>query len=135
MAKLTKVQIQAIISKLGRECTNYRAKLIEEDKKNYIPSSDYDKFKTLLNERDRLEAEFNAAIAAAKEFADKLGITCYYGRTEINEALEKLKNKEITDKHPVIDLDAAIEDLIIQSIEEDFNIDNFIEHYLKQMKK
>lgn len=88
-----------------------------------------------MNERDRLEAESNAAIVAAKEFADKLGITGYYSRTEINEALEKLKNKEITDKHPVINLDAALDDLIIQSIEEDFNIDNFIEHYLKQMKK
>lgn len=135
MAKLTKVQIQAIISKLGRECTNYRAKLIEEDKKNYIPSSDYDKFKTLLNERNRLQAEAEAAMEAAKEFADKLGITGYYSCTAINEALEKLKNKEVTDKYPVTDLDAALDDLIIQSIEEDFNIDNFIEHYLKQMKK
>lgn len=88
-----------------------------------------------MNERDRLEAESNAAIAAAKEFADKLGITGYYSCTAINEALEKLKNKEITDKHPAINLDAALDDLIIQSIEEDFNIDNFIEHYLKQMKK
>lgn len=88
-----------------------------------------------MNERDRLEAESNTAIEAAKEFADKLGITGYYSRTAINEALEKLKNKEVTDKHPVIDLDAALDDLIIQSIEEDFNIDNFIEHYLKQMEK
>lgn len=135
MAKLTKVQIQAIINKLGRECTNYRAKLIEEDKKNYIPSSDYNKFKTLLNERNRLQAESKAAMGAAKEFADELGIRGYYSCTAINEALEKLKNKEITDKHPDINLDAALDDLIIQSIEEDFNIDNFIEHYLKQMKK
>lgn len=88
-----------------------------------------------MNERNRLQAESEAAMAAAKEFADKLGIKCYYSCTSINEALEKLKNKEVTDKHPVIDLDAALDDLIIQSIEEDFNIDNFIEHYLKQMKK
>lgn len=88
-----------------------------------------------MNERNRLQAEAEAAMGAAKEFADKLGIKGYYSCTAINEALEKLKNKEVTDKHPVIDLDAALDDLIIQSIEEDFNIDNFIEHYLKQMKK
>lgn len=88
-----------------------------------------------MNERNRLNAESDAAMEAAKEFADKLGITGYYSCTAINEALEKLKNKEITDKHPAINLDAALDDLIIQSIEEDFNIDNFIEHYLKQMKK
>ena len=87
-----------------------------------------------MNERDRLQAESDAATKAAKEFADKLGITGYYNFTAINEALEKLKNKEITDKHPVINLDAALDDLIIQSIEEDFNIDNFIEHYLKQVR-
>ena len=88
-----------------------------------------------MNERNRLQAEAEAAMEAAKEFADKLGITGYYSCTAINEALEKLKNKEVTDKYPVTDLDAALDDLIIQSIEEDFNIDNFIEHYLKQMKK
>lgn len=88
-----------------------------------------------MNERNRLQAESKAAMGAAKEFADELGIRGYYSCTAINEALEKLKNKEITDKHPDINLDAALDDLIIQSIEEDFNIDNFIEHYLKQMKK
>ena len=88
-----------------------------------------------MNERNRLQAESEAAMGAAKEFADELGIRGYYSCTAINEALEKLKNKEITDKHPDINLDAALDDLIIQSLEEDFNIDNFIEHYLKQMKK
>ena len=54
--KLSKMQAQAIISKLGREVNNLRDKLIEDEKRNYTPSSDYTKFAELLEKRDKFKA-------------------------------------------------------------------------------
>lgn len=129
------MQAQAIISKLGREYNNQRNRLIEEEKKNHTPSPEAEKLAKLIAERDRLKAEFEAATDAAKKYADELGITGFYTYTKADEVLNKLRNKEIEAKYTKVDLDAALDDLIIESVEDDFNVDNFIEHYLKEMRK
>lgn len=129
------MQAQAIISKLGREYNNQRNRLIEEEKKNHTPSPEAEKLAKLIAERDRLKAESEAATDAAKKYADELGITGFYTYTKADEVLNKLRNKEIEAKYTKVDLDAALDDLIIESVEDDFNVDNFIEHYLKEMRK
>lgn len=134
MAKLSKMQAQAIINKLGREATNLRNQLIDEEKKNYTPSADAVKLAALLEKRDKLKAESEAAADEAKKFIDGLGITGCYAYTKSDEILIKLKDKEIEVKYHRVDLDAALDDLIIESVEEDFSVDNFIEHYLKQVR-
>lgn len=134
MAKLSKMQAQAIINKLGREATNLRNQLIDEEKKNYTPSADAVKLAALLEKRDKLKAESEAAADEAKKFIDELGITGCYAYTKSDEILIKLKDKEIEVKYHRVDLDAALDDLIIESVEEDFSVDNFIEHYLKQVR-
>lgn len=134
MAKLSKMQAQAIISKLGREANNLRIKLIEDEKRNYTPSADAVKLAELLEKRDKLKALSEAAADEAKKFADTIGVSGYYAYTKADEALTKLKDKEIEEKYPKIDVDAALDDLIIESVEDDFNVNNFIEHYLKQMR-
>ena len=132
--KLTKIQAQAIISKLGREYNNQRTRLIEDEKKNYTLSPDAIRLAALIAERDRLKEKSDAAINAAKKCADELGITCFYTSTKADEALNKLRDKEIEAKYTKVDLDAALDDLIIESVEDDFSVDGFIEQYLKQMK-
>jgi len=127
------MQAQAIISKLGREANNLRTKLIEEETKNYTPSADAVKLAELLEKRDKLKALSEAAADEAKKFADAIGITGYYAYTKADEALTKLKTKEIEAKYPKVDVDAALDDLIIESVEDDFSVDGFIEHYLKQV--
>lgn len=134
MAKLSKIQAQAIINKLGREANALRSKLIEEDKKNYTPSENARKLMELTSKRDRLKAESEAATDAAKKCADELGITGFYACTKADEALNKLRDKEIEAKYTKVDLDAALDDLIIESVEDDFSVDGFIEQYLKQMR-
>lgn len=134
MAKLSKMQAQAIISKLGREYNNQRNRLIEDEKKNYTPSPDASRLAALIAERDRLKAESEAATDAAKKCADELGITGFYTCTKADEALNKLRDKEIEAKYTKVDLDAALDDLIIESVEDDFSVDGFIEQYLKQMR-
>lgn len=128
------MQAQAIISKLGREYNNQRNRLIEEEKKNHTPSPEAEKLAKLLAERDRLKEESEAAADAAKKYAEELGITSYYAYTKADEALNKLRDKEIEAKYTKVDLDAALDDLIIESVEDDFNVDSFIEQYLKQMR-
>lgn len=134
MAKLSKVQAQAIISKLGREYNNKRNQLIEDEKKNYTPSSNAIKLANLIAERDRLKAESEAATNAAKKYADELGITGYYVCTKAEEALSKLRDKEVDARYSKVDLEAALDDLIIESVEDGFNIDDFIGQYLIQMR-
>lgn len=134
MAKLSKMQAQAIISKLGREANSLRSKLIEEEKKNYTPSENALKLAELTSKRDKLKAESEAATDEAKRFADAIGVTGYYVCTKAEEALNKLRDSEIEAKYPKVDLDAALDDLIIESVEDDFSVDGFIEQYLKQMR-
>lgn len=135
MAKLSKMQAQAIISKLGRESTTLRNKLIEEERRNHTPSENARKLAELVSERDRAKAKLEAATDEAKRFADALGIKNYYAYTKAEDALSMLKDREIRDKYPEIDLNAALDDLIIESVEDDFSVDNFIESYLKQLRK
>lgn len=132
--KLSKMQAQAIISKLGREATNLRNKLIEDKKKNYTPSANYTKLAELMEKRNRLKVLYESASDEAKKFADAIGVSDYYTYTKADEALEKLRNMEIEAKIPKVDIDAALDDLIIESVEDDFSVDGFIEHYLKQMR-
>lgn len=135
MAKLSKMQAQAIISKLGREYNNQRNRLIEEEKKNHTLSPEAEKLAKLLAKRDRLKEESEVAADVVKKYAEELGITTYYTYSlKAEEALDKLRDKEIEAKYAKIDLDAALDDLIIESVEDDFNVDNFIEQYLKQMR-
>ena len=51
---LSKIQAQAIISKLNREANNLRTQLIKDEKRNYTPSADYIKLAKLIEKRDRL---------------------------------------------------------------------------------
>lgn len=132
--KLSKMQAQAIISKLGREANDLRNKLIEDEKRNYTPSADYTKLAELVEKRDKLRSLSDSAASEAKKFADAIGISDYYSYTKADEALEKLRNKEIEARHPEFDIDAVLDDLIIESVEDDFSVDDFIEHYLKQMR-
>ena len=134
MVKLSKMQAQAIISKLGREYNNQRNYLIKEEIKNYTLSPEAKKLAELIAKRDRLKEESEAAADTAKKYAEELGITNYYSYSKVDEALQKLRDKEINDKYAIIDLGAALDDLIIESVEDDFNVDSFIERYLKQMK-
>lgn len=132
--KLSKMQAQAIISKLGREVNNLRSKLIEDEKRNYTPSANYTKLAELMEERDRLKTLFDSASTEAKKFSDAIGISDSYVYTKADVVLEKLRNREIEEKVPKVDIDAALDDLIIESVEDDFSVDGFIEHYLKQMR-
>lgn len=134
MANLSKMQAQAIISKLGREYNKQRNKLIEEEKKSYTPSPKAEKLLTLMAKRDKLKAEAEEAAELAKKYADELNIVGYYTYSRTDEILNKLKTIEIEKKYPNIDLDAALDDLIIEYVEENFNVNNFIEQYLKQMR-
>lgn len=134
MVKLNKMQAQAIISKLGREYNIQRTRLIEEEEKNYVPSPEVKKFAALLKERDEFKDKYEEALSMAKAYAEDLGLTTYYNYDSVKSALDKLKDKEIHSKYAKIDLDAALDDLIIESVEDGFNVDSFIEHYIKRMK-
>lgn len=132
--KLSKMQVQAIISKLARESEALREELIEEAKKNYIPSENVTKLTELLERRDKLRDEVDKAVNEAKKLAKSVGIEGVYTYTKADEILNKLINKELECKYPKINIEEALDDLIISTSNENFSVDNFIESYLIRLK-
>lgn len=128
------MQAQAVINKLRREATNLRATLIEEETKNYVPSPDSVKLAKLLDARDETKKVADKAADDVKKFSEDLNLTGIYGYTGKDEVLKKLRDKEISKKYPAVDVDAALDDLIIESVEEDFDVNKFIEHYLDKLR-
>ena len=133
MAKLSKMQAQAIISKLGRESKALRARLIEKETRDYTLSDNAKELIKLIEKRDNLKELADNAADAVRKFAESIGLAGIYNYTKTDEAIAKIKTKEIEDKYPNLDLDAALDDLIIDSVEDDFSVDGFIESYLKQV--
>lgn len=119
---------------MGREARNLRQTLIEEAEKNYVLSDDGKKLRRLYEEKEAVKERLTEAESKATEFAKSLGLTGVYNYTKAEDVLSQLKTKEIRKGIPEIDLEAALDDLIIESVEEEFSVDNFIEHYLKQMR-
>lgn len=87
-----------------------------------------------MDERDKAKVIADAADKEVRTIIDELELKGVYTYTSTEDILEKLKNKEIEDRHPAIDIDAALDDLIIESVEDDFSVDAFIEHYLEQVR-
>ena len=132
--KLSKMQAQAIISKLGRKATDLRKTLIAEEKEKYVLSKEGKELSKLLEIRDEASNAVKEAEKAVKELAEKLGLSNVYSYTKKEEALERLRDKEIEKLHPAVDIDEALDDLIIRSIEDGFNVDTFIEQYLNKVR-
>lgn len=134
MIKLTKLQAQAIISKLRREAHNLRKSLIEESTRNYTPSQNYKELAKLLNKRDETQKIVDNITNDVKQKLNEISITNVYGFTDKDAILNRLREIEITRKYPAIDADAALDDLIIKSIEDDFNVDEFLRYYLDKLR-
>lgn len=134
MIKLNKVQANAVINRLHREYTSLRDKLIKEEKNTYIPSPNVKKAEELIDKRDKLKKQADEAAEAARNFIESLGIT-FYNYGDKKDAINKIKEQDIENKYPPLDLGAALDNLIIDSITEDFDINNFIESYLKPIRK
>lgn len=135
MFKLNNIQAKAIINKLSRESSKLRNTLIEEEIKNYVPSKEYQELTALLDKRDELKKEYEKSMTECKELADKLGLISFYASTtRAEDAIPRLTKQEVSAKYPEIDLDAALDDLIIESVKDEFDIDNFINTYLKKIK-
>ena len=134
MVKLSKIQVQAIISKLGREYNSLRNKLIAEDTQNYTPSANYNKLSKLVKERDKLREATDKISSEILNLAQSIGLKDVYNYTKGEVLLSKLKTHEIESRYSTINLDAALDELIIGSVEDDFNVDNFIEQYLEEIR-
>lgn len=134
MAKLNKAQVQAIISKLSREATALRNDIIKEKKQNYVLSDNAIKLRKLIEEKNTLKVKLSTAEDDIKSFINSIGLAGVYYYTNVEEAMDKIEDKEINAEIPSIDYNAALDDLIIESISDDFNVDEFIGRYLNQLK-
>ena len=86
-----------------------------------------------MNERDSAKTKLEAIEKQIRSYIEELHLTNVYSYTKIEEAIERLRDKEIESMYPALDIDAALDDLIIESVDEDFNVDDFINRYLKKV--
>lgn len=134
MTNLNKVQAQAIISKLGREAEALRQELIREATLSYTPSKDAQNLIRLAQERDDLKVAAENAVSTFRKEVDRLGLKGVYAYSKVDDVFSAIKNKEVQDMYLQVDLDEALDDLIIESTKEDFTIEGFIEQYLNKIR-
>lgn len=134
MVKLNKSQAKAIISMIGRKVDAYRKSKTEELLKNYIPSETVQKIIQLYKERDARKEADKAMKIQLEALAKPLNIILSEF-TPTDEAINKVKKAVITSTLPKLDLDEALDELLIASIDDDFNPTDFITNYVEKIEK
>lgn len=114
--------------------TNLRNTLIAEEKEKYVLSKNGEELSRLLDKRDLAKAATEEAEKEIRGLINRLDLKSVYSYTKKEEVLERLRDKEIGDLHPEVDIDEALDNLIIKSIDDDFNADEFIEQYLNKVR-
>lgn len=132
MAKLTKQEVNALAAKAYREINKRRDESRNELLKNYVPSANYDKVQSLLEdilyrskEIAKLQKENSKLYDQFYDLYDKItgSKICYItisNYSDVDTILHRIKEKEIgVAPHPVID--EIKEEIIISSIDEAFD--------------
>lgn len=144
MVKLNKQEISAITNKTIRELTKIKESNLKELLKKYKPSDEYLKLKEQL---DKLVA-INISIKLACEQRDELVksissitnahtyVLCdAYTYEYSNKLLEGFKLKEVESTLPSIpDITEIKEDITIAAIDEEFDVDIFINSLIEKFK-
>lgn len=144
MVKLNKQEISAIANKTIRELTKIKDSNLKELLKKYKPSDEYLKLKEQL---DKLVA-VNISIKLACEQRDELGkyittttnayayeLCGAYTYEYPNKLLEGFKLKEVESTLPSIpDITEIKEDITIAAIDEEFDVDIFINSLIEKFK-
>jgi hypothetical protein len=119
---------------IGRKVDAYRKSKTEELLKNYIPSETVQKIIQLYKERDARKEADKAMKIQLEALAKPLNIILSEF-TPTDEAINKVKKAVITSTLPKLDLDEALDELLIASIDDDFNPTDFITNYVEKIEK
>jgi Zn-dependent M32 family carboxypeptidase len=132
MAKLTKQEVNALAAKACREINKRRDASRNELLKNYVPSANYDKVQSLLEdilyrskEIAKLQKENSKLYDQFYDLYDKItgSKICYMSisnYSDVDTILHRIKEKEIgVAPYPVID--EIKEEIIISSIDKEFD--------------
>lgn len=140
MAKLNKHEIGAIASRLERKLKEAAEQHRKEVMASYKPSENYKKAETLLTERDRLKAQIATLEASIynldREIEDLFNekYECYYMRNiDAKTGLDKIIKYECK-LDPIPESDILKEDITIAAIDEDFDVEKFIQVQLRKYK-
>lgn len=137
MAKLTKQEVNALAAKACREINKKRDESRNELLKNYVPSANYKKMQTILEdilyrnkEIAKLQKENSELYGKFYDLHETITgkRTCYVSidnYSGIDHILQIIKEKEIgVTPHP--DIDEIKEEIIISSIDESFDANQCI---------
>lgn len=135
MAKLNKQEVNAIANKIVRELTEKarldRLRYMSE----YIPSPNYIKAESLVNEYLKLNKERYHIDEQKSHVYDKLSNLCVtlgLGYISINEEiLKKIMDREYKVKE-IPSVESLKEDIIIAGIDDSFDVEKFIKDKLSE---
>lgn len=136
MAKLNKQEVNAIANKIVRELTEKakqnRIKYVSE----YVPSPNYTKAETLINEYLELSEEVERITTQREKIYNKLGDLLYslgFNRylSVSKEILNKIIDKEYKVKE-IPSVESLKEDIVIAGIDNTFDVEKFINDKLTE---
>lgn len=144
MVKLNKQEISAIANKTIRELTNIKESRLKELLKKYKPSDEYLKLKEQLDKLVAVNISIKSACKQRDELIESIIITTNAYTYELcdtytyeypNKLLEGFKLKEVESTLPSIpDITEIKEDITIAAIDEEFDVDIFINSLIEKFK-
>lgn len=132
MAKLNKVEVEAIANKLHIALEKKNQEDYNKAVKNYKPSELYSQMKELLEEREAIQKEIYNLQQKEEKIWDKLTEIrpfYFYRSDNVIDVLRKIISEEckITE---VISVDELKNDIVIAAIDSDFDVNTFINDYI-----
>lgn len=144
MIKLNKQEISAIANKTIRELTNIKESNLKELLKKYKPSDEYLKLKEQLDKLVAVNISIKSACKQRDELIESIitttnthtyGLGNAYTYEYPNTLLEGFKLKEVESTLPSIpDITEIKEDITIAAIDEEFDVDIFINSLIEKFK-
>lgn len=144
MVKLNKQEINAIANKTIRELTNIKESNLKELLKKYKPSDEYLKLKEQLDKLVAINISIKSSCEQRDELVKSISTTTKAYTYELcnaytyeypNKLLEGFKLKEIESALPSIpDITEIKEDITIAAIDEEFDVESFINKILSEYK-
>ena len=144
MVKLNKQEISAIANKTIRELTNIKESSLKELLKKYKPSNEYLKLKEQLDKLVAVNISIKSACKQRDELIESIitttnaytyGLCDTYTYEYPNKLLEGFKLKEVESTLPSIpDITEIKEDITIAAIDEEFDVDIFINSLIEKFK-
>lgn len=133
MARLSKAQKSAIVNKIVAEMRKRDCEIVEKAIENFVPTEEEAKILADVDEMNELYGQI-LKIASKYEVVGFKGNEYYSPYTKEPKSHKEVVSKWVKDKlniHFIYETESILNDLELQTIDSSFDIDEFINKYVK----